>query len=298
MVSKDKLKDFFYSLNLYVFIKPQHKMKRKNIISLSIAFAFLSLSITGILLYIKQKAHAVEITHTIFGLIFVGFAVFHILNNWSSITGYSKEKKSGKFQKEFIIAASIFGLVLIGTVTEVLEPVAEAGRVFAGKRPPRQEKLSFDEVKTNQEQKGNSLRVLIEKNKEIELPIVTIWVEDADHKFVENLFVPAKIAMMPKDEEEAREGHFEMADFKAESMSIWQAKASVKNSLYERETPHDNFVVSSQTSAKGTFFVMMEIKANDKSEVYEAKIDETTGGISKLKSKTNSLIKSGLVEIL
>jgi len=61
-------------------------MKKKNIISLSVAFAFLALSITGILLYVKQKAHAVEMTHTIFGLIFVSFAVFHIVNNWSSIT--------------------------------------------------------------------------------------------------------------------------------------------------------------------------------------------------------------------
>ena len=54
-------------------------MKKKNLISLSVAFAFLALSITGILLYVKQKAHAVEMTHTIFGLIFVSFAIFHII---------------------------------------------------------------------------------------------------------------------------------------------------------------------------------------------------------------------------
>ena len=109
-------------------------MKRKNIISLSVAFAFLSLSITGILLYIKQKAHAVEITHTVFGLIFVGFAIFHIVNNWSSITGYSKERTSGIFKKEFIIAFLVFGVVLAGTASEILEPVAEAGKIFAGKK--------------------------------------------------------------------------------------------------------------------------------------------------------------------
>jgi Domain of unknown function (DUF4405) len=272
-------------------------MKRKNIISLSVAFAFLSLSITGILLYIKQKAHAVEITHTIFGLIFVGFAVFHIINNWSSITGYSKEKKSGKFQKEFIIASLVFGVVLVGTVTEVLEPVAEAGRMLAPKRPPRAEKLSFEEVKTNQDLQGTNIRVLVEQNKDVELPVVAIWVENAEHKFVENLFVPAKEAKMPESEEEAREGHFDMADFKAESLPTWKAKASIKTSLSEKETPHENFVVNAKTSAKGVFYVMLEIKSKDKTEVYEAKIDETSGGISKLKSTTNTLIKSGLVEI-
>ena len=273
-------------------------MKRKNIISLSVAFAFLSLSITGILLYIKQKAHAVEITHTVFGLIFVGFAIFHIVNNWSSITGYSKERTSGKFKKEFIIAFLVFGVILAGTASEFLEPVAEAGRIFAPKRPKRAENLSFEEVKTNQDSKGTALRILVEKNKETELPIVTIWVEDADRKFVENLYVPAKQAKMPESEEEAKEGHFDISDFKPESLPIWQAKASVKSSLSEKETPHENFVVSSKTSSKGIFYVMMEVRSKDKNEVYEAKADEANGGISKFQSKNNVLIKSGLVELL
>jgi hypothetical protein len=43
---------------------------------------------------------------------------------------------------------------------------------------------------------------------------------------------------------------------------------------------------------------MMEVKSKDKNEVYEAKIDQVNGGISKLISKGNLLIKSGLVEIL
>ena len=273
-------------------------MKKKNIISLSVAFAFLALSITGILLYIKQKAHAVEITHTIFGLIFVGFAIFHIINNWSSITGYSKEKKSGKFQKEFTIAGLVFGLVLVGTVTEVLEPVAEAGRIFAEKRPPRAEKLSFEEVKTNQDLKGTSLRVLLEENKEIELPVVVAWVEDADHKFVNNLFVPAKQAEMPESKEEAKEGHFDIKDFKPESLPTWHTKTASKLPLSEKETPRENFVIQSNTSAKGIFYVLVEIKSKDKIEVYEAKMDEATDGISKLQTKGKVLIKSGLVEIL
>lgn len=272
-------------------------MKRKNIISLSVAFAFLSLSITGILLYIKQKAHAVEITHTIFGLIFVGFAIFHIVNNWSSITGYSKERTSGKFKKEFIVAFLVFGVVLAGTASEILEPVAEAGRIFA-KKKPKKETLTFEELKTNQDSKGMALRILVEKNKETELPIVAIWVEDADHKFVENLYVPGKEAKMPASEEEASEGHFDISDFKPVSLAKWQTVATVKTSLSEKETPHDNFVVNSKTNAKGTFYVMMEVRSKDRNEVYETKVEEMNGRISKLQSKDNTLIKSGLVELL
>jgi Domain of unknown function (DUF4405) len=272
----------------------QPNMKRKNIISLTIGFAFLSIAITGILLYVKQKAHAVEITHTIFGLIFIGFAIFHIVNNWSSITGYSKERKTGKFQKEFIVAASIFGVVLIGGVTEILEPVAEAGRIFAKKRQ-RPEALSYEEVKTNQTVKGTDLRILVEKNKETELPVIAIWVEDSTHKFVENLYLPAREAQMPKSEEEAREGHFEFTDFKPESLPTWAAKTASKLPLSEKDTPHENFVVNTKTSAKGTFYVLLEVKSKDKNEVYETKINN---GVAKLNSKGNTLIKSGLVEVL
>ena len=276
-------------------------MKRKNIISLSVAFAFLSLSITGILLYVKQKAHAVEITHTIFGLIFVGFAIFHILNNWSSIVGYSKtrtaEKTSSKFKKEFIVAFLVFGVVLAGTASEILEPVAEAGKFLAPKRPKRPKKLSFEEVKTHQDSKGMALRVLVEMNKETELPIVAIWIEDSNHKFVENLYVPAKQAKMPESEEEANEGHFDISDFKPASLPTWQAKANVKSSLSEKETPHENFVLHTNTTAKGQFFVILEIKSKGKVELYEAIVNPTKGEVFKLKSKDNTLIMSGLVEL-
>jgi hypothetical protein len=272
-------------------------MKNKNIISLSVAFAFLALSITGILLYIKQKSHAVEITHTIFGLIFVGFAIFHIINNWSSITGYSKERKSGKIQKEFIIAGIAFLVILVGAATELLEPVAEAGRIFAEKRPPRPEQLSFNEVVTNKDVKGISLSIMVQKAKETELPVVAVWVEDSAHNFVENLFVPAKIAAMPANEEEAREGHFEMSDFKAESLTAWAAKAKTKTPNFEQETPKDNFVLKTNTVAKGQFFVLLEVKSKDKIELYEAAINQAKGEVFKLKSKDNTLIKRVLVEL-
>ncbi len=272
-------------------------MKNKNIISLSVAFAFLALSITGILLYIKQKTHAFEITHTIFGLVFVGFAIFHILNNWSSIRGYSKERKSGKWQKEFMVAGIGFLVLLVGGLTEVLEPVAEAGRIFAGKRPPRPEQLSFQEITTNNDSKGAALRLMIQKNKEAELPIIAIWVEDSARNFVENLFVPAKVASMPESEEEAREGHFEMSDFKAESLPTWATKAKSKTPNFEQETPKDNFVVKTNSAVSGQFFVVLEVKSKDKTELYEAAINKANGEVFKLKSKDNTLIKSALVEL-
>lgn len=270
-------------------------MKKKNLISLTVAFAFLALSITGILLFIKQKAHAVEITHTVFGLTFVGFAIFHIINNWSSIVGYSKDRKSGSYQKELLIAGSIFGAVLIGGITEILEPVAEAGKIFAKKRGPKAEQLTFQKIETNKQVEGHPFSILLEKNKDTELPIVTAWTEDSTNTFLENIFVPAKIASMPESEEEAREGNFEISDFKAEVMNTWQSKAKTKSATIEGETPHDNFLISTKTSAKNLFNLYIEVKSAGKSELYHAEINRKKGNVFKLNSKDNSLITNAIV---
>ena len=265
------------------------------------AFAFLALSITGLSIFVKFQPGFVKVTHVVFGLIFVGFAIFHILNNWSSIVSYSKEKKSGKFQKEIIIAASVFGVVLIGGVTEILEPVAEFGRIFEGGRPPRQEKLSFDEISTNKDLKGTNLSLQIQKGKDVNFPILAIWVEDANHNFVENLFVPAQIAVVGEGEEAFREakfkGEFERKPFSADVLPGLKAKSKDAKANFEGVSPMENFILNTNTSAKGNFSVLVEIKNNDKTELYEAQIDASKGEVFKLKSKDNSLIINGLVEL-
>ena len=274
-------------------------MKKKNLISLSVAFSFLALSVTGILIYLKQSPHAVKITHTIFGLVFVGFAIFHILNNWSSIVSYSKERQSGKYQKELIWATGIFGLVLIGGLTEVLEPIAEAGRLLV-KRPPRVEKLSFDQIATNKDLKGTLMSLMIQKNKAVDFPVMAIWVEDSAHHFVENLFVPAQIAVIGESEEakrEAKQGEFERQPFSADALPTFKTRATDTKANFDKTTPTDNFILDTKTTAKGAFSVFLEIKNKDKTELYEAQIDTAKSDVFKLKSKDNSLIYKGLVEI-
>jgi hypothetical protein len=276
-------------------------MTKKNLISLSVAFSFLALSVTGILIYLKQSPHSVKITHSVFGLVFVGFAIFHILNNWSSIANYSKERRGGKFQKEFWVAGVISVLLLIGGLTEVLEPIAEAGRIFAGDRPPRVEKVSFDEISTNKDLKGTHLSLMIQKNKGVDFPIMAIWVEDTAHHLVENLFVPAKIAVVGESEEAKREakskGEFEQQPFSADALPTFKMKVKDSKANFEKVTPMENFILDTHTSANGVFTVYLEIKNKDKTELYEATMDNSKSDVFKLKSKNNTLIIKGLVEL-
>jgi hypothetical protein len=173
-------------------------MKKKNIISLSIAFAFVVLGTSGILLYIKQKPHFVEMTHTIFGLIFFGFAIFHIVNNWGSLKNYSKDKTTGAFKKEFLVASIIGLIVLTLSVTEVLEPVAEFGRIFAPKRGPRPDAgISFQEKTTLDSTNGVATTFILQKVKDQEAANLNIEVVDSTGKILETLYTTDKEAKGP-----------------------------------------------------------------------------------------------------
>ena len=72
-------------------------------------------------------------------------------------------------------------------------------------------------------------------------------------------------------------------------------RQKIKTSNFEQETPHDNFIVKTKTVAKGQYYILLETKSKDKTEVYEAAVSQTKGEVFKLKSKNNSLINSALV---
>lgn len=165
-------------------------MKKKPLTSLTVAFAFVILALTGILLYIKQKPHFVEITHTIFGLLFVGFAIFHIRNNWGSIRLYSKDKQSRSFKKELLVAASIAGVVLLLSVTNLLEPVEEFGRFFAGNQAGHGRGISFQEKNTQDKTAGRAVTLVLQKKDEQAFAALSVQVADSTGKITETLFAP------------------------------------------------------------------------------------------------------------
>ena len=162
------------------------KKMKKKIISLSVAFAFLTLSITGILLYIKQKSHAIEISHVVFGLLFIAMAVFHIYNNWASLKNYSKHRNERKLSKEIIYVFIPFAVILILSLTSVLEPIAEFGRIF-GKGEKEKRGISFAEKKSNQENTGKEVVLIVQKKENAMAAEINIDVVDTNNS-VESLY--------------------------------------------------------------------------------------------------------------
>lgn len=115
-------------------------MKSKNLVSLSVAAVFLVLAITGLLIYFGQGTHVVEHTHAWFGILFVTAAIFHIVNNWSSLVGYAKNRRSGSIQKELVLPVLVVLIFAagIGFGVPVFDKLANAGKnLVRGEQPKR-----------------------------------------------------------------------------------------------------------------------------------------------------------------
>ncbi len=159
----------------------------KKVISLSVAFAFLTISITGVLLYLKQKSHAIEITHVVFGLLFITMAAFHIYNNWASLKNYSKPRNETKFSKEIIYIFITFAVILTLSLTSILEPIAEFGRIF-GKGEKEKHGISFSEKKSNEDKLGKEIVLIVQKNEKAMFSDINIDVVDAKNNVIETLY--------------------------------------------------------------------------------------------------------------
>ena len=116
-------------------------MKSKNLVSLFVAAIFLVLAITGLLIYFGQGSHIIDHTHAWFGMLFFAAAVFHIVNNWSSLVGYTKNRRTGSIQKEFFLPAIVAVVFAagIGFDVPVFDKLANAGKnLFRGDKPRRE----------------------------------------------------------------------------------------------------------------------------------------------------------------
>lgn len=126
-------------------------MKSKNLVSLSIAAIFAVLATTGLLIYFGQSNHTIDHTHAWFGILFFSGAVFHIVNNWPSLKGYSVSRKTSQIQRELILPSVVVLIFVVGIAADlpVFKDLANAGKkAFGPKRPPKEglSKVAIDSI--------------------------------------------------------------------------------------------------------------------------------------------------------
>jgi hypothetical protein len=286
-------------------------MKNRNLISLAVAFGFLSIGITGILMYFGLEG-GVTTVHVIFGLLFVALSLFHVINNWNSIKLYTLDKQKGGIRKEFLLVNAILLAVLIGAAvnlqpfTAIAHAGEEGGRGEEGEEGRRERgffrNASFEEVTTNEDVQGTSLSFIIQKSNNVLAPSMAIWVVDSAGRFAGNLFVPSKVAKFKTENGEERrerfEGRLETEDLKPELLTEWYAASGGSGFNYEGITPVENFFLNTKTAVTGKFSVLVEITYDNKKEVYRADVDMTEGKLFRLESQDNKLLTRAILEVV
>jgi hypothetical protein len=254
-------------------------MKSKNFVSLSISLIFISIAITGLWLFTGQKVHAVETTHSLLGVLFVGFAIFHIANNWSSWKGYVGGLNNGGIRKEFVISIILVGVIVAGAALSLppFEEMSRAGKALFGNRRTKPRRVTFEEIYTNQDKNGTALTLTIRKDKSVLLPVIAIWTEDTVGHVVDNLFVPGK-ALAPENSEEdleevIAEGELEDVNFDPAVLPTFNSRVGSIKANYEESTPADDFILHTKTSQKSEITLFVEVNSVKNHSLYKVKVD-------------------------
>jgi hypothetical protein len=230
---------------------------KKSIVSTIIAFVFFTMAVTGILLYVKQKAHAIEMTHTVFGLIFVVFALFHLYNNFKSLKNYTKNEQKTGLGKQFVVIFIAFAIILGLAITEVLEPVAEFGKIFAKPNKKQNQGVNFEEKSTNQDADGKTVSLIIQKGEKEAWARLTIDIVDSTDKVLENLYLPDTL----------------------------------------REGPSPSLMLNTKIKSQAPFTLRITEKSREKQEVIKGLVSNLEAGVSQPINTENTGLKRVIVEV-
>ena len=280
-------------------------MKNKNFVSLMMAFAFLSLASTGLLIYFDLKPGPVKTIHVLFGLLLIGFAIFHIMNNWGSLKLYMKDRNGGPIKKELIFGSALACIVLLGAGFSIppFPQIQHFGEDLSrgGEKKGGAGKTLFESVSTNDQSGGQALWLLIQKKKELELPAMVIWTEDSAHHFIQNLFVPEKVASLPPGEKDIREA-LEEGEVKFEAMNpasfpAWSAVESDRKSNHAGTTPFDAFILDTRTSCAAPYYLNLEIVSGRQHSIYRAMVDPSKSNAFSLHTSDEQMLERALLEL-
>lgn len=267
-------------------------MRNRNLVSLSIAFGFVAVALTGLCLYFGIKADAVEIIHVLFGLLFTGLIVFHILYNFSSLKNYTRDRKTRRMKKELLISLSVSTLLLVTMCSglPVLEDLSHAGRSLFGfnkksdrKRPDQG--AIFNEISTNRDIKGTPLHLIIQVNRNVVAPIMAIWTEDSTNKGVETLFLPTKKMERPS------------ASSSADLLPEFTKRSPDHRPNYDHMPPAQSFILDTHTHAGNRFTIYLEMRYKDTIELYTAAIDSSTSKLFVFTGVKHDLLREGIIRI-
>ncbi len=181
--------------------KPQHS---RAIISLFMLLGFITLLVTGLLSYGMRYSSVLSAIHTIFGLTFIAFGLFHLRNNLRPIGLYLKQSKAKKW---LYVGLALVPITVVGVMAGLppFKTVVDLGYALKELRPIDRQATKV--LTTRYDIAGRPLVVEVKAGPEYTspgpvvlgvqlttVPQMAIWVEDTQGNYLETLYVTKKSA--------------------------------------------------------------------------------------------------------
>ena len=260
-------------------------MKYRKIVSLSIAFSFVVLSVTGFLSYFYDYSRVLATVHTVFGLLLTFGVICHLSNNWKPLKSYSEGK--------ILFLVLVGGLAFLTAAYFQVRPLQDFMDSGARSKAGNKKSIShsnYDYVAMNL---GKDIELSIDllRGEHYWHPQMAVWVEDTLGNYLESLYVSKATAQglffggrNKENFKEFDQSQQTNTDYRrVNALPVWSHK---RGRLYEdgwvvptREEPLpdaitgatfvDNFVLNSSVDYINRFVVMVEINvAFDDNEFY------------------------------
>ncbi len=178
------------------------KTSNRPVISILMLFGFLTIIVTGFLSYGLRYNSLLSGIHTVFGLAFVGFGIFHLKNNIKPILQYLKQPRGKRWAR---ISLVLIPLTIIGLVAGVppFQTVIDAGYALKELKPI--DRQMSETLYTRYQQQGRDISVDIKAGPHYSgpgavilgvtttgIPQMAVWVEDTQGNYLETLYVTKK----------------------------------------------------------------------------------------------------------
>ena len=178
------------------------KTSNRPVVSVLMLFGFVTILITGLLSYGLRYNSLLSAVHTLFGLAFVSFGIFHLKNNLKPIFQYLKQVRGKRWAW---ISALLIPITIIGVAAGLppFQTVVDAGYALKELKPI--DRQLSETLTTRFEHQGKSLSIDIKAGKHYSgpgavilgvtttgIPQMAIWVEDKQGNYLETLYVTKK----------------------------------------------------------------------------------------------------------
>jgi hypothetical protein len=253
----------------------------RRILGILMVFAFLILSISGILMFLLPYNRVTASVHTVLSLIVLISVILHVLNNRKIIFNYLKGKGANLRLKVFgwVITLGLFAIVLsiINGDGFFNKLYVFGNEIRASKEVSELEDCNFEYLHTGDNLFAIPITIEYKKGKSFRNPIFAIWVEDSLGNYVSTIYISKSITTSVFNNVLKSDGSWSPGIVRRpEALPFWAHKRNIKASDgllvpldesadldgYTGATPTNNFVLSTSLNLEDSVVYKLMLEVN------------------------------------